>query len=124
MPSGLKATDFSQYYAEFQGRSEKELKLASAELRKRQQNHAQQSPASAKNLAEFLASVEAQEALLEQRSYDSEAKEVFRVIESGKATINRNEQPKVIQIPLSNTDVQVAEDEASIPETLVVYGEF
>ncbi|MEH1962066.1 MAG: DDE-type integrase/transposase/recombinase, partial [Nostoc sp.] len=86
----------SQYYAEFQGRSEKELKLASAELRKRSSNHARQSRVSAKNLAEFLASVEAQEALLEQRSYDAEAKEVFRVIEGGKATFSRNEQPKVI----------------------------
>jgi putative transposase len=114
----------SQYYAEFQGRSEKELKLASAELRKRQQNHAQQSQVSAKKLAEFLASVEAQEALLEQRSYDSEAQEVFRVINGGKATTSRDEQPKIIPIPLSNTDVQVAEDEAIVPEILVVYEDF
>lgn len=47
----------SQYYVELQGRSEKELKLASIELRKRQQNHAQQSKVSAKNLAEFLKSI-------------------------------------------------------------------
>ena len=114
----------SQYYAEFQGRSEKELKLASIELRKRSSNHTQQSKVSAKNLAEFLASIEAQEALLEQRSYDAEVKEVFRVIEGGKATTSRDEQPKVIQVSFENTDTQVAEDEALVPETLVVYEEF
>jgi hypothetical protein len=114
----------SQYYADLQSRSEKELKLASAELRKRSSNHGRQSQVSAKNLAEFLASVEAQEALLEQRSYDAEAREVFRVIEGGKATTSRDEQPKLIQVPFGNTDSQAAEDEALVSETLVVYEEF
>lgn len=114
----------SQYYAELQGRSEKELKLASIELRKRFSNHAQQSKVSAKNLAEFLASVEAQEALLKQRSRDVEVKEVFGIIEGGKAATSSNEQPKLIQVPFENTDTQVAEYEAIIPETLVVYEEF
>lgn len=113
----------SQYYAEFQGRSEKELKLVSTELRKRQRDHTQQSKVSVKNLAEFLASVEAQEALLKQRSYDAEVKEVFRVIDGGKATFSQNEPSKVISIPFGNTDNQLAE-EASAPETLVVYEEF
>lgn len=121
---GLWLQCISQYYAELQGRSEKELNLASAELRKRSSKHGQQSQVSAKNLAEFLASVEAQEALLEQRSYDEEVREVFRVIEGGKATINRNEQSKVIQVPFKNTDTQLAEDEAIVPETLVAYEEF
>ncbi|MEH2174199.1 TnsA endonuclease N-terminal domain-containing protein [Nostoc sp.] len=114
----------SQYYAELQGRSEKELNLASIELRKRYSNHTQQSKVSAKNLAEFLASVEAQEALLEQRSYDAEVKEVFRVIEGGKAITSRNEQPKLIQVTFANTDSQADEDEAIAPKTLVVYEEF
>ncbi|MBD2345544.1 TnsA endonuclease N-terminal domain-containing protein [Anabaena subtropica] len=114
----------SQYYAEFQGRSEKELKLASSELRKRYSNHARQSKVSAKNLAEFLASVEAQETLLEQRSYDAEAKEVFRVIEGGKANFSSNEQPKVIPIPSRDINNLVAEDEVNAPEKLVVYEEF
>lgn len=100
------------------------MKLASAELRKRSSKHGQQSQVSAKNLAEFLASVEAQEALLEQRSYDAEAREVFRVIEGKKATTSPNEQPKLIQVPFGNTDSQVDEDEAIAPETLVVYEEF
>ncbi len=114
----------SQYYAEFQGCSEKELKLASAELRKRSSNHGRQSQVSAKNLAEFLASVEAQEALLEQRSYDAEAREVFRVIDGGKATTSRKEQTKIIPATFENTDTQADQDEALIPDTLVVYEEF
>ncbi|WP_373526256.1 Mu transposase C-terminal domain-containing protein [Nostoc sp.] len=114
----------SQYYTELQGRSEKELKLASIELRKRSSNHAQQSKVSAKKLAEFLASVEAQEALLQQRSYDAEVKEVFRVIEGTKAATSRNEEAKLIQVTFANTDFQADEDEAIVPEILVVYDEF
>jgi len=114
----------SQYYAEFQGRSEKELKLASAELRKRSSNHARQSQSYAKKLAEFLASVEEQEGLLEQRSYDAEAREVFRIIDGGKATTSRNEQTKIIPANFENTDTPADQDEALIPDTLVVYEEF
>jgi hypothetical protein len=86
----------SQYYSVFQGRSEKELILASSELRKRQQNY-KDPKVSAKKLAEFLASVEAQEVLLEQRSHDTEALEVFRAIEGGKATAKRNEPPSKVK---------------------------
>ena len=99
----------SQYYSVFQGRSEKELMLASSELRKRQQNYNKQSKVSAKKLADFLASVEAQEVLLQQRSHDAEALEVFRAIEGGKATANRNEphsKVKGIEFALERTEPQ------------------
>lgn len=72
-----------QNYADFRGRSEKELRLASIELHKRQQNHARQSTISALKLATFLNSLEAQEALLVQRLRDAEARDVFEVIEQG-----------------------------------------
>jgi putative transposase len=78
----------SEYHADFRSRSEKEMKLASAELRKRNQNHQSQSPISAKKLATFLTSAEGQEALLEQRSRDIEGREVFKVIEGGQAKDN------------------------------------
>jgi hypothetical protein len=122
----------SQYYAEFQGRSEKELKLASSELRKRQQNYNKQSKISAKKLAEFLASVEAQEALLEQRSHDAEAREVFRVLEGRRATASCNEPPKVkaVESDVANpshlfeqVQPQVAQM-ATSQEALIVYEEF
>jgi len=75
----------SEHYASFQGRSERELMLATAELRKRKQNHVHQSTITARKLADFLASVEAQEVLLSQRLHDAEAKNVFAVIEGDLA---------------------------------------
>jgi len=78
----------SEHYPDFQGRSEKERKLASIELRKRNQNHHAQSPISAKKLATFITSAEGQEALFEQRSKDIEGREVFKVIEGGQAKDN------------------------------------
>jgi len=74
----------SQYYPIFKGRSEKEIKLASAELRKRHQNHAQQFQLRAKQLAVFLNSAESEEVMLSQRLRDAQGKEVFGVIEGGK----------------------------------------
>ena len=58
---------FSEHYARFAGRSEREMMLATAELRKRRQRHNQQSTLTARQLADFLASLEAEELLLEQR---------------------------------------------------------
>jgi putative transposase len=74
----------SQYYSEFQGHSERELKLATTELRKRQRDNHKQSKISAKKLAEFISSVEAEEILLEQRLHDIEANDVLQVINGGK----------------------------------------
>jgi putative transposase len=62
----------SEYYAQFQGRSEREIQLASAELRKRRQQHGQQSPISGGQLASFLTSLEAEQLLHEQRRRDAE----------------------------------------------------
>ena len=56
------------------GRSEKEVSLATKELRRRHQQHAcQPMRLNAKVLATFLESVESQEALLMQRLCDSES---------------------------------------------------
>jgi putative transposase len=61
----------SEHYAVFRGRSEKEIKVASQELRRIRQCHAQQFTVTAAKLAEFLGSVEAQEVLLKQRLIDA-----------------------------------------------------
>ncbi|MBI4496624.1 MAG: DDE-type integrase/transposase/recombinase [Chloroflexi bacterium] len=68
----------SEHRACFAGRSEREIQLATAELRRRHQRHGQQFTVTARKLADFLASLEAEEALLEQRLRDAEAKEVIR----------------------------------------------
>lgn len=53
---------------------------------------------SAKNLATFLISAEGQEALLEQRSRDTAAREVFKVIEGGQAKDNIGEVLNLLEV--------------------------
>lgn len=67
----------SEHYAIFAGRSEREIQLATAELRKRNQLHNQQFTITARKLADFLTSLEAEEILLEQRLRDTEAREML-----------------------------------------------
>jgi len=73
----------SEYYALFRGRSEKEIQKASEELRQRFKNHARNYKIRAKQLGQFLTSIEAQEVLLEQRLRDEQQQEVFGVLEGG-----------------------------------------
>lgn len=64
----------SEFYVALRGRSEKEVSLATKELRRRHQQHAcQRMRLNAKVLATFLESIESQEALLTQRLCDSES---------------------------------------------------
>jgi transposase InsO family protein len=67
----------SEYYLQLQGHSERELQIASAELRKRHQNHSGEASITAKRLADLLASAEAYEEVLMQRLHDLEARDVF-----------------------------------------------
>jgi transposase InsO family protein len=64
----------SEHYVVFQGRSEKEVMLASQELRRMRQCHSEQLSVTATRLANFLESVEAQELLLQQRLTDAESR--------------------------------------------------
>jgi putative transposase len=118
----------SQYYSEFQGHSEKELKLATTELRKRQGRNNKQSKISAKKLAEFLSSIEAEEILLEQRLHDTEAIDVLQVINGGKT-----ESPKITYLNEHQTFKPVVQlhqpppeslEQVSSSDSLVVYEEF
>jgi putative transposase len=79
----------SEHYCSLKGKSERELMLATTELRKRSQNHASQFAVTAKKLANFLASIEAEESLRVQRSQDREAKSVLTTSEGGLANVNR-----------------------------------
>jgi transposase InsO family protein len=64
----------SEHYVVFQGRSEKEVMLASEELRRMRQCHSEQLSITATRLANFLESVEAQEVLLQQQLTDAESR--------------------------------------------------
>jgi putative transposase len=67
----------SEYYLQLRGHTERELQIASAELRKSHQNHGRGVTVTAKRLADFLASAEAHEFLLTQRQHDLESRAVL-----------------------------------------------
>ena len=63
---------FSQYASEFRCRSERELQLATAELRRQRADHGSGFTVTAKRLADFLHSAAAQEAVNVQRMRDGD----------------------------------------------------
>ncbi len=86
---GVWVTCHSEHYLVFRGRTEREIMLASSELRKRQSRGVTVFNASAKKLATFLTSVEAQETLLAQRLRDIETKKVLFGID-GELLLSHN----------------------------------
>ena len=109
----------SEHYASFAGRSEREIQLATAELRKRNHLHGQQFTMTARKLADFLTSLEAEELLLEQRLRDAKAREMC----------TSKEQPIPVQMDnLSNKGLRfIASSKQEIPaknETLDIYGDY
>ncbi len=77
----------SEHYARFKGRTEREIQLATQELRQRHRRHGQQFVCTAAKLADFLSSVEAEEVLLGQRKRDEEGRRVFLLMEGTSAPI-------------------------------------
>jgi putative transposase len=67
----------SEHYLQLRGHTEREIQIASAELRKSQQNHGRGATVTAKRLADFLASVETHEVVLTQRQHDLEGRSVL-----------------------------------------------
>lgn len=70
----------SEYYARLHGRTEIELKWASAELRARYQRHARQLTLTARHLAEFIESLAQEEAMQAQWLSAAEGKQVVALI--------------------------------------------
>jgi putative transposase len=70
-------------YGEFQGHSERELLLVTAELRALNRKHHITTPVTAMRIAAFLAKIEAHEAVLLQRLRDQETRAVLRLIDGG-----------------------------------------
>ena len=67
---------YSEHFSSFRGRSEREMMIAAAELRKRSQDHSREFKVTARRLADFVASVEAEESLLIQRLQDAAARRI------------------------------------------------
>ena len=93
----------SQYYNIFAGRTEKEVLLASQEIRQKDKGNLVSTNISAKRLADFIASVQEHETLLLQRLRDLEAKGILSVLTlhhqvvSPKEPIIPNNQVKEIK---------------------------
>lgn len=96
----------SEYYSIFRGRSEREVILATAELRRRSTRHSQQLSITAARLAHFLESVEAEEELLRQRTADREVRNVLKLINNEMATPEPSQNsPAVPAIPTSGDSI-------------------
>ncbi|MFD2330140.1 TnsA endonuclease N-terminal domain-containing protein [Cohnella sp. GCM10020058] len=85
----------SEHFSIFENRTEKEIQIASEELKRRRKLHGQNLDLSGSKLAKFLQSIESNEALEKQRMRDSEVRSSFEVIPGGKTmreTKRRNEK--------------------------------
>ena len=115
----------SEYYLQFKDHSERELLLATAELRKRLQEQAKHQAITAKRLAEFLADAREHEAVLMQRQRDAEAQDVFAQLGGYR------KEPPQIEAPTPSTPAQrpmteqePAEEETDVYAGLEVYEEY
>jgi putative transposase len=114
----------SEHYARFAGRSERELLQASAELRRRHQRHRQRLALTARQLADFLASVEAEEVLLEQRLRDAELKAVLGMSERGRDEVSRAETPGAPETEAQASRLPMEADAVQTAEALVIYEDY
>jgi putative transposase len=113
-------------YGAFQGHSERELLLVTAELRALNRKHHVTTPITATRLAAFLAKIEAHEAVLLQRLRDQESRAVLRLIDGGR----REPAPSGVPAPLGGREQEtrpLPEDTSVSPvdlATLQVYEEY
>jgi putative transposase len=110
------------HYMALRHHSIRELQLISAELRKRQSIAAQQYPLTIKHIAEFLASVEAEEEVGFQRLCDAESRDILQAIDVGYAG-----QFPLFQTPsspLSLPDEGEGDDDRSEIDEAEIYGDY
>jgi transposase InsO family protein len=107
----------SEHYRIFRGHSAEELLLAAAELHQRRRKTAQESSVTARRLANFLKSIEAEEILLSQRLRDMAVKRSLEVIEDDLDLIadkaNGQSGDSEIQDENSGNDAMAASDSES-----------
>jgi hypothetical protein len=118
----------SEYHARLAGRSEREMMLATAELRKQNQRHAQQLSITARRLADFLASLEAEEELLEQRLRDAETRDLLAII-NGEQPRPQADESSTGALPAGEVERRVSVTEfeaetASADDTLEIYKDY
>lgn len=112
----------SQYHAQLSGHTEKELLLASKEIRRQHQLHTANAAVTARRLADFLAKASAHEVIRQQRLLDLEARAVLEIMSGGSldgaarlAPQERDLETTQARMP-SPTPVDIA--------TIPVFGEY
>lgn len=115
----------SEYHLQFKGRSERELLLATTELRKRLSNHSKEISITGKRLAEFLSSAEAHETILAQRLRDAEAQNVFAQMGGYPAKQHEEQPTKGDVLPQSTLPGQEPDEgETDVYAGLEIYEEY
>jgi putative transposase len=102
----------SEYYARLHGRSELEVKLATAELRARYQRHARQLMITARHIADFLDSLQQEEAMQAQLMGAAEGKQVLALINTTPLAPD-----PILPGDLGPTESDEGEKTAQVPET-------
>jgi hypothetical protein len=110
---------YSEHHTIFQGKSEKEIQLASHELRRRNRVCAGGKVTTARKLADFLQSVESEELLLEQRMRDREGQSSRRASPKVASDVPDNDraEPQMQQLTDSGPC-------GATPAACELYGEF
>ncbi len=83
----------SEHYASLQGRSEKEVRYASLELRRQKQQYAKHVSLRAKEIAVYLESTEAQETLQLQRLHDLAVSDIYKALPHDDGSSHRIAPP-------------------------------
>ena len=86
----------SEYHVQLRGHTERELQCASAEIRKRYQNHRGEAAITARRLAELLAKASDYETVLIQRQHDLEARDVFTLMHGYQQAMTLEELPPAV----------------------------
>ncbi len=106
----------SEHYAFFRGRSEREIKLATSELRRQQQRD--RKSISSRRLIEFLSRTELEEIILKQQLHDRETQSLIshNSIDKGGSSPQAPEStPTPEQTALSSSSPETANDAAAPP---------
>lgn len=104
--------------------------LATAELRKRQQNHSKEVSITGKRLAEFLAEASAHEVVLTQRLQDVEAQDVFAQMDGMQALApeekctDESTAPMIWLVEDERREDERREEEEDVYAGLEIYEEY
>ncbi|AKG20683.1 Mu transposase C-terminal domain-containing protein [Calothrix sp. 336/3] len=112
-------TCISQHYSSLVGHSEREIRIASEEIRQRHSCANRQFVVTASSLAEFLNKSEQQEVILLQRMQDIEAKEIYATTPNNQTPVIQTTMIEMLELP-----IQEPEEKELIAEDIKPYEEF